>query len=116
VSDLPASYSRGMDSNPVDAFPEEQHLFIVERRLLGLTERSAAMLQNTLLLAAARFGPPDGSLRYLWSIFIPGQDRLVSLFAAASLDLVRAASDASLVPFLTIEPASFLAESGHAAV
>lgn len=85
-------------------------LFIVERRLPGMTKGGLAMLQNALILATARFALPEKDLRYLWSIFIPGQDRFLSLFAAVNLELVRAANEASLVPFIQIENAYYLSD------
>ncbi len=82
-------------------------LYVVERRLPAMTERGLVMLHSALTLATARFSISE-DLGYLWSIFIPGQDRLLSLFAAATLDLVRVVNDASLIPYIGIESARYL--------
>jgi hypothetical protein len=88
-------------------------LFIVERRLPKISERQLAVLQATLIAAATRFTARGDGVRYVCSIFLGRQDRLLSLFTADSLDIVRAVSEASLVPFTSIEPAVELPGPGQ---
>lgn len=88
-------------------------LFAVERRLPGITEHGLAMLQAALLQSSARFSARGEHITYLRSTFLPDQDRLLSLFAAMSLEVVRAANDASLVPYLGIHRAIDLPNPGE---
>jgi hypothetical protein len=84
---------------------EPSTLYIVERRLPKASEHQLAVLQAALTGAAGRFSARDAGVRYLRSIFLARQERLLSLFAAESIDAVRAVNEAALVPFASIEPA-----------
>ncbi len=87
------------------AHPTSASLFIVDRRLPKINEHQLAVLQAALTGAASRFRARGDGVRYIRSIFLARQERLLSLFTAESLEAVRAVNEASLVPFASIEPA-----------
>jgi hypothetical protein len=87
------------------AHPASTSLFIVERRLPKIGEHQLAVLQAALTSAASRFSARGDGVRYLGSVFLARQERLLSLFMAENLEAVRAVSEVSLVPFASIEPA-----------
>ena len=97
---------------PVAGSAAPGQLFVVERRLPKASAQQLALLQSALSGAAARFGARGDGIRYLCSIFVARQDRLISLFTAENAETVRAVNQAALIPFGSIEAAVELRGSG----
>ena len=85
--------------------PAPASLFIVERQLRVINDYQLAVLQAALTAAADRFSARGDGVWYLRSIFVPRQERLLSLFMAETPEAVRAVNEAALIPFTSIEPA-----------
>jgi hypothetical protein len=92
-------------ATPAAACPAPMSLFVVERRLPKVTEQQLAVVQAALSGAAGRFSARGHGVRYLRSILLARQERLLSLFTADSPETVRAVNQAALIPFASIEPA-----------
>lgn len=97
--------SQGSVSAAVASPRPAMSLFVVERRLPRISEHQLALLQAALTGAASRFTARGDGVRYLSSIFLAHQERLLSLFSADNLETVRALNEAALIPFASIEPA-----------
>ena len=90
---------------PVSGSAAPGQLFVVERRLPKSSAQQLALLQSALSGAASRFGARGDRIRYLCSIFVTRQDRLISLFTAENAETVRAVNEAALIPFASVEAA-----------
>ena len=90
---------------PVSGSAAPGRLFVVERRLPKASAQQLSLLQSALSGAAVRFGARGDGIRYLCSIFVARQDRLISLFTADDAETVRAVNQAALIPFGSIEAA-----------
>lgn len=85
--------------------PAQVGLFVVERRLPRTDAHQLAVLQAALAGATSRLSTRGSCVRYLRSVFLARQARLLSFFTADSIEAVSAVNEASLVPFTNIEPA-----------
>jgi hypothetical protein len=100
---------RPSDSREADA---RSQLYLVERRLPTITARGLALLQTALSEACRRFASRGEQIVYLGSTFVPSQGRLISLFIAENIDLVKSANEAAVAPFISIAPAIAIDDSG----
>jgi len=88
-------------------------LFFVEHRLPRITDAELALLQATLNDACLRLTARGQAVRYLGSAYLPGPERLLSLFEAATADAVRTVSESSQAPASELEAAIALPPPGR---
>jgi hypothetical protein len=80
-------------------------LFLVEHRLPKITEAELVLLQAALADACVRVTARGERVTYLGSTFLPGSERLLSLFKAGNADVVRSVSASSQAPLTWLEAA-----------
>ena len=80
-------------------------LFLVEHRLPRITDSDLALLQAALTDACLRLTDRGEPVRYLGSTFLPGPERLLSLFKASNADAVRTVSESTQAPLTYLEVA-----------
>ena len=80
-------------------------LFLAEHRLPRMNRSELALLQAALSSACVRISARGERVLYLGSTFLPGSQRLLSLFRADSAEAVRRATNSSQAPLTALEPA-----------
>ena len=80
-------------------------VFAVERSLPGISPQALAGAQAAAIAAAARSSAGGVPVRYLRSVFQPGDGRCLCLFEAASADAVRRVADAAGLPYSAVSEA-----------
>jgi hypothetical protein len=77
-------------------------VYLVDRDLPGITGEGLAMLQRAEIGASEQFTAAGQPLRYLRSMFIPGEARCMCLFEAEDEAAVAALNQAARLPFTRI--------------
>jgi hypothetical protein len=77
-------------------------LYLVERIVPGATLESLSEIRHAAGEVCSAFTAEGRSVRYLRSIFTPGESRCQCLFEAASADLVQAVNDTAQIPYSRI--------------
>jgi hypothetical protein len=88
-------------------------IFIVERRLQGLSPEHLAALHRALAESARRLSADEDSVSYLRSMFAPARARCLCVFQATSGDLVRRVNEVAQVPFESIDEAINFEDPGR---
>ena len=83
----------------------KQTTYLVECSLPVLSDKHRLALQDALEDASRRLSASGSPVRYVGSTFVPARSRCFCLFEAASLDVVRAVTEAALVPHIAINEA-----------
>lgn len=77
-------------------------VYFVDRPLPGLTQDMIEATQRRVGAIAARFTAEGRPVRYIRSIFVPGDSRCMCLFESDDPDLVRELNEVAGVPYSRI--------------
>ena len=77
-------------------------VYLVDRDLPGITGEGLALLQQAEIGASQQFTAAGQVVRYLRSLFIPGEARCLCLFEAEDEAAVAARNEAARLPFTRI--------------
>jgi hypothetical protein len=77
-------------------------VYMVERNLKGITMDQLAAAQRRAIDTSKDFTNRGKDVRYIRTTFIPGEERSMCLFEAASRDVVREVNEEAKIPFVRI--------------
>ena len=80
-------------------------VYMVERDLPGITMEQLGAAQKAAIETGKQFTADGKNVRYIRSVFVPGESKCMCLFEAASPDLVREVNEAAQIPFTRIKEA-----------
>jgi len=80
-------------------------VYIVERNLPGITMDQLAAAQKAAIETGQVFTANGKDVRYIRSIFVPGDSKCMCLFEAANPELVKEVNEAAQIPFTQIKEA-----------
>jgi hypothetical protein len=80
-------------------------IFIVERRLPGLSLAHLGTAHRALAEGSRRLSKDDEPVRYLRCTFAPARERCWCVFEASGAELVRRVNEVAQVPFERIDEA-----------
>ena len=80
-------------------------VYMVERDLPGITVEQLGAAQKAAIEKGKEFTADGKDVRYIRSIFVPGESKCMCLFESSSPDLVREVNEAAQIPFTQIKEA-----------
>ena len=80
-------------------------VYMVERNLPGIKMEQLADAQKAAIQAGKELTAEGKEVRYIRSMFVPGENKCMCLFEAPNSENVRAANERAKVPFTRIVPA-----------
>jgi hypothetical protein len=109
-------YPRALSAAPQDAaddvpFEREETdmaVYLVERDLPGVTMEELAAAQKRAILVGKELTAQGREVRYIRSMFVPGEGRCMCLFEAPNPEHVREANERAEIPFVRIVAAADL--------
>jgi hypothetical protein len=84
-------------------------VYMVERDLPGITMEQLAAAQKAAIEKGQEFTANGKDVRYIRSIFVPGEAKCMCLFEAGNSEVVKEVNEAAQIPFTNIKEALDLA-------
>jgi hypothetical protein len=83
-------------------------VYAADRNLPGITMDQLAGAQKAAIDTSKRFTDEGRPVRYIRSMYVPGDNRCLCLFEAADADSVKAVNDAAGIPYSRVVEANDL--------
>jgi hypothetical protein len=80
-------------------------VYMVERDLPGVTTDQLAAAQKAAIEKGKEMTADGKEVRYIRSIFVPGESKCMCMFEAANPEVVKELNEAAQIPFTEIKEA-----------
>jgi len=80
-------------------------VYVVERDLPGITMDQLAAAQKAAIEKGRELTSQGKDVRYIRSMFVPGDSKCMCLFEASSPEIVKELNEAAKIPFTQIKEA-----------
>jgi Protein of unknown function (DUF4242) len=80
-------------------------VYMVERDLPGITTDQLAAAQKAAIEKGQEMTADGKEVRYIRSIFVPGESRCMCMFEAANPEIVKELNEQAQIPFTEIKEA-----------
>lgn len=80
-------------------------VYLVDRSLPGITMEQLAAAQGAAIATSAQFRDEGREVRYLRSVFVPGEAHCMCLFEAPDAEVVKAVNDRAQLPYTAVHEA-----------
>ena len=77
-------------------------VYMVERDLPGITMEQLAAAQRAAIETSKQFTDQGKPVRYIRSLFVPGESRCMCLFEAGTPELAQEVNDAAKIPYTRV--------------
>ena len=86
----------------------EMPVYMVDRHLPGITKEQLGGAQKAAIETSEKFTMQGKNVRYIRSMFVPGDARCMCLFEAPNPELVKEVNDVAKIPYSRVVEAEDL--------
>ena len=83
-------------------------VYMADRNLPGITKEQLAAAQKAAIETSQKFTAQGKPVRYIRSMFVPGDAHCMCLFEASNAELVKQVNDAAKIPYTRVVEAEDL--------